>query len=182
MPTAVVAPEPASPPVSAGAANLRNLMKKAAPAPEPNKTVANVAVNAAKKNRMLSRKKSSDMEAEPSIIDVKAKGGFKFLSGRSSSRIIRRRHEAALPGTWYGAAKLDRDVGDTVTAIAMSEDDRCALAGFFFSSAARARMIVFPPRTRVSSRSAERCCCCRVCVLLTALRAASLPSAPRTRR
>ena len=51
------------------------------------------------------------------------------LSTASRRKKRLRKHAEAPPGGWFGAAKLERNVGDTVISVAVSDDDSLFAAG-----------------------------------------------------
>jgi len=71
----------------------------------------------------------------PKIIDLNQRttieqmGLSKLFSSRASSRRRGGRYGAEPPPEWAGAAKLVRDLGETVTCVAVSEDDSLFAAG-----------------------------------------------------
>ena len=70
----------------------------------------------------------SNPAASAAIVDCNGSFSVRSISSlltrTKQSRRRSTRHAASPPGAWAGAAKLERDVGDTVIAIAVSRDDR----------------------------------------------------------
>ena len=66
------------------------------------------------------------------VASLKRLGIASFISSRTASRRRGGRYGAEPPPEWTGAAKLVRDLGDTVTCVAVSEDDSLFAAGSIY--------------------------------------------------
>lgn len=109
--------------------NFVSVARKAALAEAPGQVSLAKAVLAAKadKNQAATRAPSAAPVTAPKMVDCNRTFGLhKMVSKSSLIRRRQRRHAAPPPVPGIGAAKLERDVGDTVASVAISEDDMCA--------------------------------------------------------
>ena len=126
---------------SFGAANLRRLVAQASPvnatssASQTSPSLSGVALDALRQQRQSEAPPACGSQASKMVDCNRSFSSLsRFLSSKSSLKKRHRRHAAPLPGEWRGAAKLERDLGDTVISVALSDDDSYAeLPSTYFS-------------------------------------------------